>query len=718
MSTSPLVTHNPSPPSPVRISEPDQSSRPIPNGVARQPHAWPPAVTAASELSPTPDEKQRSREVGVTSAEPDHLSCGTGLSRPSAEELGPRNQRRSTALTNNDRFDDRDTASSKTPTLSPPVANPPESAGEPTQYAKSRSWGKTPAGGLSNLSAHRALLNPSYRDRGGSLEYGQNHRASHHLPPFISPVDSPVDRPSTPNDPNSHFMADPLENHQHHGQSSSSRHGEERAWSIGNERSNSTTRTQGQVEKHISATLANVETTARSRKTSHSLGLFKENATPKEAKRRDDKGEWSGKGGSSESKSDDIYGNAGAETIGSGRSTIRPHHTARSQTVSESETHASRLARALQPMEQQDTLTRASSTPHPLRDSKSTASGENEPPDNREWPAGSEAVENGDAVSIPEQTMANKFPLRLLDEIRNRHNLTPGADRGTSFSRSIPTTISERSRSRSLQRQPWTGDPHEDVKVDPHIGIEDPQKEEAVEHAVEDVEESDHDEIESALYFPHQTPLNNDLDDLESRSDLEEKQENLPQKLTYEALDHHHTEAECAAEREVDISLQTDGENNFLHGDIKVPQTASSETSDQSYYSASEKGFSSASESDYESLDEPGVAPESSFTDDLETTPTATPVAAALITRHKPRHPRHTNHHHVPKAVGAVELKPYKHQVGGHTTVFRFSRRAVCKPLSNRENEFYETVERRHRELLAFLPRYVRFLRFDLPREQ
>ncbi|EGR44570.1 uncharacterized protein TRIREDRAFT_70076, partial [Trichoderma reesei QM6a] len=52
------------------------------------------------------------------------------------------------------------------------------------------------------------------------------------------------------------------------------------------------------------------------------------------------------------------------------------------------------------------------------------------------------------------------------------------------------------------------------------------------------------------------------------------------------------------------------------------------------------------------------------------------------------------------------ELIPYKHQVGGHNTLWRFSRRAVCKQLSNRENEFYETIERYHRDLLPFLPRY------------
>lgn len=55
----------------------------------------------------------------------------------------------------------------------------------------------------------------------------------------------------------------------------------------------------------------------------------------------------------------------------------------------------------------------------------------------------------------------------------------------------------------------------------------------------------------------------------------------------------------------------------------------------------------------------------------------------------------------------AIELIPYKHQVGGHTTIWRFSKRAVCKQLNNRENEFYEKIERYHRDLLPFLPRCV-----------
>lgn len=55
----------------------------------------------------------------------------------------------------------------------------------------------------------------------------------------------------------------------------------------------------------------------------------------------------------------------------------------------------------------------------------------------------------------------------------------------------------------------------------------------------------------------------------------------------------------------------------------------------------------------------------------------------------------------------AVELTPFQHKVGGHTAIFQFSQRAVCKVLVNNEDSFYETIEQFHQELLAFMPKYI-----------
>ncbi|OCF56026.1 hypothetical protein L486_06783 [Kwoniella mangroviensis CBS 10435] len=54
-----------------------------------------------------------------------------------------------------------------------------------------------------------------------------------------------------------------------------------------------------------------------------------------------------------------------------------------------------------------------------------------------------------------------------------------------------------------------------------------------------------------------------------------------------------------------------------------------------------------------------------------------------------------------------VPLQPFNHAVGGHSSIYNFTRRAVCKPLVSRENLFYEEVEKLAPALLAFIPRYL-----------
>ncbi|PTB63711.1 SAICAR synthase-like protein [Trichoderma citrinoviride] len=95
-----------------------------------------------------------------------------------------------------------------------------------------------------------------------------------------------------------------------------------------------------------------------------------------------------------------------------------------------------------------------------------------------------------------------------------------------------------------------------------------------------------------------------------------------------------------------------------------------------------------------------------------QATPTPKPRA---VTHHEDH--VHEHQHHARRPLQAIELIPYKHQVGGHNTLWRFSRRAVCKQLSNRENEFYETIERYHRDLLPFLPRYIGVLNVTFQRK-
>ncbi|KAI0161526.1 hypothetical protein GGR57DRAFT_499035 [Xylariaceae sp. FL1272] len=103
------------------------------------------------------------------------------------------------------------------------------------------------------------------------------------------------------------------------------------------------------------------------------------------------------------------------------------------------------------------------------------------------------------------------------------------------------------------------------------------------------------------------------------------------------------------------------------------------------------------------------VSNDSTCGDDVKLQKKSRDTTASTSRRLSRLHEDHVHDHQLtPKVpLEAIELIPYKHQVGGHTTMWRFSKRAVCKQLNNRENEFYENIERCHRDLLPFLPRYI-----------
>ncbi|KAI9231185.1 MAG: hypothetical protein BYD32DRAFT_376450, partial [Podila humilis] len=55
----------------------------------------------------------------------------------------------------------------------------------------------------------------------------------------------------------------------------------------------------------------------------------------------------------------------------------------------------------------------------------------------------------------------------------------------------------------------------------------------------------------------------------------------------------------------------------------------------------------------------------------------------------------------------ALPLVPFTNQVGGHASFLRFSNKAICKPVSNNEQVFYEYLEAHHPEVLPFIPAYL-----------
>ncbi len=446
----------------------------------------------------------------------------------------------------------------------------------------------------------------------------------------------------------------------------------------------------GRVEKRIEATMANAEpaSTARSRKSSHILGLFKENTASQEQKRSQEKTRTSSglvkQNISSEPQLEEAFRPAGGPVLVSptaGSSGDNEAITDGEESPTKDNESLHQYPPLIEDSKQRRSERRPSKGPAA---SKPLADVTNTPLDQDEY-FEDDTVDRSKSVSHRfDDRSEGSLPIRLLEEIRNYHNLT------------APFKDNFKSKS-----------PDSDVDIE-HLTITPKNKEtpldkfrEATGDVGEEEDESDKEQISSALYYPHQAPSPDALQDVSIKSldELEDSQQGL------ESLQSGATSAttdnDDAPSQGVDITLQSQNESRYLHGDLQKARMSSEDC----HANAIESGTSSASESEYDSLDEiarPMNGDGSSATDDAETTPKATPKARSPFLRLKPR-----GDHRVPAApLGAVELKPYNHQVGGHTTVFRFSKRAVCKQLSNRENEFYEVVERRHPELLRFLPRY------------
>ncbi|KAL5407583.1 hypothetical protein PMIN03_007058 [Paraphaeosphaeria minitans] len=509
----------------------------------------------------------------------------------------------------------------------------------------------------STLEEHQSLLsarfNSSKKHRPGMPSDGTGESP----PPFMSPVDSPVHRPATPPgavqttaslddalaEPG--YTAERLKN---------------RMWRAGNvepyqPHGGHVHRKEGHVEKKIEATLAKTEVpaAARSRKASHYLRVFKENDAAEEQKKREGRGK-------------------DRRPVEKLPPTIQEENVAR--------TSASALTEQIQ---------RAS------RASSAAQSPYNEPAKAYFDFTTYDSHDDGSIqFSVDGAGQAQELPPRLLEEIRNFHNLTPGGPRGSSFSKSLPTAAAEKLRSHMAKaRTPHPRESSDYFQTSPEGS---PDRSPG-----SDEDESEKEHISSALYFPHRQ--------LKSSEPIPQEEEgrkaeaNSVRRLSTANAGKGPTggakEEAVKTPQEVEISLQSQDTNECLHGDI--PTTSSPRQDVSTSLASATTDATTSAESEYDSLAESSHSLkdyDSSATDDLGTTPTATPR------KHKqepvaPAQP--------PAPLGAVELKPFNHQVGGHTTVYRFSRRAVCKQLNNRENEFYETVERQHPELLDFLPRYI-----------
>ncbi|KAI8936411.1 hypothetical protein NX059_006819 [Plenodomus lindquistii] len=489
----------------------------------------------------------------------------------------------------------------------------------------------------------------------------------HSPPPYMSPVDSPLQRPITPRQSDMQStLQDALLESEERRRNREWREGKPVPFKGSNALQDPIVdiAIEQKMEKKIEATLTKTEppTAARSRKASHYLRVFKDADNAEEQKKRENKTK-------DRRPVERTLSTHAEEEQGRAEANIPE------QSQPPSCTSPAVLSPRVAPPESY-----FEKTPIPRKEGRQTS-----------------ALSNQSRTPVEQATSSHhELPYRLLEEIRRFGTLSPGTKAGSSVPRSLPASAVEKLDAHVSARE--TAQPHEEP-IDYFQAKEDDNAERS---PASEEDDSEREQISSALYFPHRRIKNTEptvADQQDSVTDVHKvrKRASIHESKVPQGWA---AEEDVQTPQEVEISLQSQDTNQCLHGDI--PTAASVQQDDVEPLTSANVDTLSA-ESDYESLAESThslLGYESSATDDLGTTPTATNIKqepkAAVAPQSQP-----------PAPLGAVELKPYDHQVGGHSTVYRFSRRAVCKQLNNRENEFYETIERQHPELLEFLPRYI-----------
>ncbi|KAM3066091.1 inositol polyphosphate kinase kcs1 [Clarireedia jacksonii] len=537
------------------------------------------------------------------------------------------------------------------------------------------------------LSNHRDFLRDvKSRGRGTSLERTAKEKRVQDLPKgsfSTNPGDTGIiTRPSTPQQPQEtvpSFTRDPPTD----GFRASYRSwrdarpsmSAEKAWSININEQGDDDSQVGQVEKSITEALAGVEHNNRSRKASHSLRFFREGLPEEKTKKRDGKSKGHAKDGNSNHKIISIPEGGMLDV----RSQLTPD-----------------ISSPLSPLFASNETTRRASIPH--------SNGSAVPATITEGLATEEGYfDQSRTVETISAEAMKKMPPQLLAEIRKHHNLTPGAAKGSSFSGSIPVTESEKSRTDSGEETSVAGS---------QLGrANDDGAELTKVKSCEDDDESGEEQIASALFVPHQAAH----DPVERRG--ETPREGLDHVSRSRMNEQHRSDVsnsqQWLEEHEVP-SREVD--NKYVSQDVNPRPLPPSRVKSQSSMEERDTFVPPADipEAVQDSYDEGDttIGEESSLTDDPETTPTSSRRRSYKLRTHVHEHQQ------AKQPLEAIELIPYRHQVGGHTTMWRFSKRAVCKQLNNRENEFYEKVEQNHPQLLKFLPRYIGVLNVTFEKQQ
>lgn len=445
----------------------------------------------------------------------------------------------------------------------------------------------------------------------------------------------------------------------------------EKTWSIGGNGDDN----GGQVEKSITEAMTGVEPNSRSRKSSHSLRFFKE-GLPDDPKLRESKN----RGRSKESRNqknlllvDGIIARNGIM------------QSPKEMVYSPSWDRSPGLKSPMGPSSDVEKLkTPRRTTPSSLTGGLSAETG---------------YFDMSADIKMSPGDQLKEMPAQLLADIRTHHNLTPGASKGSSFSRSIPVTESERTKLKT------PSDELDQLLFDevPERGAENGDSSPDKSHDEE--EDSGEEQIASALFVPHKTP--HDSPDRARRGSfgVSETKPHLSRKQTGTAspiwLEEHEVLPSKHLEAKIDSLLQETVAQSLSGTPKKVDDPVFKRVVNALDRFDTQTPRKDSAFTEFET---------SIIVEDNEITPTGSLKETNHLEEiyHQPLFsPPPIEEPKVKQALDAIELIPYRHQVGGHTTMWRFSKRAVCKQLNNGENVFYEKVEHYHPELLPFLPRYV-----------
>ncbi|KAA8565657.1 hypothetical protein EYC84_009508 [Monilinia fructicola] len=451
----------------------------------------------------------------------------------------------------------------------------------------------------------------------------------------------------------------------------------EKAWSICEQGDDDQ---GGQVEKAIAEALSGVEHNNRSRKASHSLRFFREGLPEDKTKKRENKNRAQPKDAGSSARISSI-----PEV---GRLEIGTHSAVGLE------------GESLSPFADLKMASKSPTHNTDLDPTSNSSEGLSVEPDYFDPSRGTEPLA---------QDGVRRMPSQLLADIRKHHNLTPGNAKGSSFSGSIPAPESEKSKSDSGEEN-LGGKSQLDREGDEDGADLEKTK------SRDEGNESGEEKISSALFVPHKTAHGTserrgegprDRLDLVARAgdnDQLQSEDSDPQQWLEE-----HRVPSC------EIKNTYDSQEGKL-------QPLPSPRLPKQHEPVESNGYITPTDThdhSQDSFDEgESTTYEESLTDDPEATPTSSryrrpsfkvPPTPKINVIEDPEEAR--------KSRGSVELIPYKHQVGGHTTMWRFSNRAVCKELNNGENKFYEICERKHPQLMKFLPRYIGVLNVTLEKK-